>query len=141
MHDVALVDQSDACPASQRRGNRRVVELAFRVVDGRLVALNLRFELRYRGALGTDLLFGREIARRQIGKPLQVELCIGEVGLVLNLYCLIVRGLKRSRIDLRQEIARPDVLASVKATFTSSPSTRVLIVTVLNACTVPSPVR
>ena len=127
MHDVALVDQSDACPASQRRGNRRVVELAFRVVDGRLVALNLRFELRYRGALGTDLLFGREIARRQIGKPLQVKLCIGEVCLVLNLfgYCLIVRGLKRSRIDLRQEIAHPDVLASVKATFTSSPSTRV----------------
>jgi hypothetical protein len=38
---------------------------------------------------------------------------------------LIVCGLKRSRIDLRQEIARPDVLASVKATFTSSPSTRV----------------
>jgi hypothetical protein len=84
-----------------------------------------------------------EIARRQIGKTLQVELCVGEISFILHSFGdrLIVGGLEWSRIDLCQEIARFDVLTSVKATFTSSPSTRVFTVTVLNACTVPKPVR
>src|SRR4029077_8646363 len=81
MHDVALIDESDADPASQRGGNRRVVELGFCSVDRRLIALNLRLELRYRGALRVNLLLWCEIARRQIGKTLQVDLCVGEIGL------------------------------------------------------------
>src|SRR5215813_15473182 len=85
MHDVALVNQSDTGPAGQRRGNRRVVELRFRVVDGRLIALNLRLELRYHGALRIDLLLWGEVARRQIGETLQVDFCVGEVSLVLHL--------------------------------------------------------
>ena len=112
MHDVALIDEPDAGPAGERGGNRRVVELGFRAVDRRLVALDLRLELRYRGALGIDLLFWGEIARRQIAEALQVEFCVGEIGFVLHLFGdrLIVRGLKGTGIDLRQEIARLDVL-------------------------------
>jgi hypothetical protein len=42
---VALIDESDAGPAGERGGNRRVVELGLRVVDRRLIAADLRFEL------------------------------------------------------------------------------------------------
>src|SRR5438105_4473730 len=112
MHDVALIDQSNAGPAGQWGGNRRVVELGFRAVDSRLIAADLRLELGYRSTLRVDLLFWGETARRQIAKSLQVEFCVGEIGFVLHLCCcrLIIRGLKGPRIDLRQEIARLDVL-------------------------------
>jgi hypothetical protein len=74
--------------------------------------LDLRLELRHRSALRVDLLFWSEVARRKIAEALQVELCVGEIGFVLDLFGdrLILRGLKRTRIDLRQEIARLDVL-------------------------------
>ena len=58
MHDVALIDEPDAGPAGERRGNRRVVELGFRAVDRRLIASDLRLELGYRGALRIDCCCG-----------------------------------------------------------------------------------
>src|SRR5439155_15045503 len=96
----------------ERRFYRRVVELSLRAVDCRLVPTDLRLELRHGGALRIDLLFWSEVARRQITEALQVELCVGEIGFVLHLFCssLVERGLKGTRIDLRQEIARLDVL-------------------------------
>src|ERR1700761_471001 len=119
MHYVALIDQSDAGSAGDRGGNRRVVELGFRIIDRRLIPLNLRFELRYRGALRVDLLFWSEIPRRQIGETLQVEFRVSEVRLVLYFFGdrLIVSGLKWSRIDLRQEIASLDVLTFGEGNF------------------------
>lgn len=103
MHDVALIDQSDAGPAGDRGGNRRVVELGLCAIDRRLIALNLRIELRYHGALRIDLLYRGKVARRQIAEALQVEFCVGEIGLILHLFGdrLIIRGLKGTRIDLR----------------------------------------
>src|SRR4029077_979959 len=90
----------------------RVVELCLRGVDRRLIALDLCLELRHRGALRIDLLFWSEVARGQIAEALQVELCVGEIGFVLHLFCgsFVERGVKGTRIDLRQEIARLDVL-------------------------------
>lgn len=75
---------------------------------------------------------------------LLVEICVSEIGLVLHLFGerLIVGGLKRSRIDLRQEITRLDVLAFGEGDlhqFAIDP--RLDRNRVLNACTVPRPVR
>ena len=83
-----------------------------RAVDCRLIAADLRLELRHRGALRIDLLCWGEVAGRQIAKPLQVEPCVGEIRLVLHLFGerLIERGLKGAGIDLCQEIARLDIL-------------------------------
>src|SRR5271157_980749 len=112
MNDVALIHQPDAGSAAQRRGNCRIAELRLRAVDRRPIALDLRLELRHRGALRIELLLRGEVARRKIGETLQVELCVGEVRLVLRLLGnrLVERGLKGAGIDLRQEIARLDVL-------------------------------
>ena len=59
-----------------------------------------------------DLLFWSEVTRREIAEALQVELCVGEIGFVLNLFGdrLIVGGSKGTRINLRQEITCLDVL-------------------------------
>jgi hypothetical protein len=58
------------------------------------------------------LLFWGEVARLQVGETLQVESCVGEVGFVLHLFGdrLIVCSLERTWINLRQKIARLDVL-------------------------------
>ena len=56
MDDVALIDQADSGSAVDRRGDRGVAELRLRIVDARLVGLDLRLELRYHGALGIELL-------------------------------------------------------------------------------------
>src|SRR5207253_3384783 len=73
MHDVALVDESDAGPAGERRRDRRIIELSLRGLDRRLIAADLRLELSHRGALRIDLLFRGEVARCEIAEALQVE--------------------------------------------------------------------
>src|SRR6516162_11386815 len=107
MHDLALVDEPDAGPAAERRCDRRIAELGLRAVDRRLIAADLRLDLCHGGSLRVELLFWSEVARREIAKALQVEICVGEIGFILRLFGdrLIVRGLKGARVNLRQEIA------------------------------------
>ena len=69
----------------------------------RVVGGDLRGQLRDGGALGIGLLPGREFA--ELGEALQVEIGVGEIGLVLGLLGLglVERGLERPRIDLDQQ--------------------------------------
>ena len=57
---VALVDEAEADPAADRRGNRRVVELHLRRVDRRGVGRLLGDELVDQRVLGVELLLGGE---------------------------------------------------------------------------------
>ena len=74
--------------------------------------MDLRLELCHHSPLRVDLLFWGEAAGREIAEALQVEFCVGEIGFILDLFGdrLIVRSLKRARINFCQQIARPDVL-------------------------------
>ena len=76
-----------------------------------VVGLDLRRQLRDGGALGIGLLPGREFA--ELGKALQVEVGVGEIGFVLGLLGLgLIEGrLERPRIDLDQRVAFLDELA------------------------------
>ena len=73
--------------------------------------MNLRGQLGDGGALGVGLLPGREFS--ELGKALQIEIGIGEIGFVLGLLGggLIERRLERPRIDLDQGVAFLDELA------------------------------
>ena len=85
-----------------RRLDLGVVELGLRVGDRGFVGGDLRGQLRNGGALGVGLLPGREFA--ELGVALQVQIGIGEIGLVLRLLGLglVERGLERPGIDLRR---------------------------------------
>src|SRR5215471_2153254 len=112
MHDVALVDQAHAGAAVERRSDRRVAELGLRSDDRRLIALDLRLDLSHQRALCVQLLARREVLRGESAVALQVELRIGEVGLILGLSGnrLIEHGLVGTGIDLREKISGLDLL-------------------------------
>ena len=139
--DVADVDLAQAGDAGDRRLDGGVVELGLRVEDGGVVGRDLRGELRHRGALGVGLLPGGEFA--ELCEALQIQIGVGEVGLVLLLLGLglIERGLERPGVDLGEQVALFDRSPSLKAILSIWPSTRVRTTTVLKPCTVPSPVR
>ena len=71
----------------------------------------------------------------QVGLRLaQLRLIPGELALGL-----VQLRLERTRIDLRQQIARLEVLSLLIGDIDSSPSTRERTVTVFSAVTVPRP--
>ena len=72
----------------------------------------------------------------ELGVALQIEIGVGEIGLVLRLLGLglVERGLERPRIDLGQQVALLDQSGlPVKAILSIWPSTRVRTTTVLKA--------
>ena len=77
-------------------------------------ACDLRRQLGDGRALRIGLLPGREFA--ELGKALQIEIGVGEIGFVLGLLGLglIEGGLERPRIDLDQRVAFLDELAFLK---------------------------
>ena len=81
------------------------------MADGRIVGRDLRGQLLNGGALGIDLLPGREFA--ELGVALQIQIGVGEIGLVLFLLGLglIERRLVRPGIDLDEQVALIDHLA------------------------------
>ncbi len=103
--DVADVDLTQAGDAGDRRLDAGVIELGLGVEDRRVVGRDLRGELGHGGALGVGLLPGREFA--EFCEALQVQIGVGEVGLVLLLLGLglVERGLERAGIDLHQQVA------------------------------------
>ena len=103
--DVADVDLAQPGDAGDRRLDGGVIELGLRVLDRAVSACDLRRQLRDGGALRIGLLPGREFA--ELGKALQIEVGVGEIGFVLGLLGLglIERGLERPRIDLDQRVA------------------------------------
>ena len=102
--DVADIDLAQAGDTRDRRLDGGIVELGLRVGDRGIVGGDLRGQLLHGGALGVGLLLGREFA--ELGVALQVQVGIGEVGLVLRLLGLglVEGGLVRPRIDLDQKI-------------------------------------
>src|ERR1700729_1070957 len=109
--DIADIDLTQADDAGDRRLDVSVIELGLRIVDGSCVSRDLGGELRYAGALGVELLAGGELT--QLDEALQVQVDVGEIGLVLLFLGLgrVERRLIGPRIDFGQQVALLDVLA------------------------------
>jgi hypothetical protein len=84
VHDVARVDQADSRAPVDGRGDPGVFELGARVVDLRLIDLQLRLQLVDRGALGVDGLLAGEILGLQQRVALEVALRVRELSRVLR---------------------------------------------------------
>jgi len=143
VHDVALVDLTDAGASIERGNNRGIAQLGARHVDGRLILLDLSLELSHQCALSVGLLLRSGVGLNQVLVAFQVDAGVGELGFIQRLLRprLLKLRLVSGRIDLREEIPFLTSWPSRKATLTSWPSTCVWTVTVLNACTVPTPSR
>jgi hypothetical protein len=106
MDDIARIDQANAGDAVKRRSNRGVAQLGLGIFDGRLVGLDDLLVLGDEGALGIGLLLRRGMLLRESGVALEIELRIGEMGLVagqrrLRLIELCLEG---AWIDLRENL-------------------------------------
>ncbi|OIQ66533.1 hypothetical protein GALL_518950 [mine drainage metagenome] len=109
--DVADIDLTQADDAGNRCLDGGIVELGRGVGYRRDVGRDLRGQLRDRGALGVQLLPGRELAELDIALQIQIDIC--QIGLILLLLGLglIERRLVWARIDLGEQIALIDQLA------------------------------
>ena len=81
-------------------GHGGVVQLDPGGVDRRGIGRDRGGKLQNQGILGVQLLPGSEVLLGEGRVTGQIELCVGEIGLVLRFFChrLIERGLKRPRI-------------------------------------------
>ena len=98
------------------RADGRVVQLRPRGVDRRGVGGDRGGELQHQGILRVELLLGGEVLLGERSVAGEIELGVGEIGLVLRLFGdrLVERGLKRPGVDLGQKIALLDHLAFVE---------------------------
>ncbi len=112
MHDVALIDLAQSGPAGQRRDDLGVAQCRLRVVDRRLVGLQLRFVLRHQRALGVRLLRRTGLGGGKLLIANEVEARIGEQRLILRLlgHRLIEGRLVECGVDFGQHITGLDVL-------------------------------
>ena len=107
MNDVADVEQANSGDAIKRRDQRGIAELGLCVFDRSLVAFDLRIELVDSSLLVIELLPRDGIGFRKLHVPLQVQLRILQMGLIV-----LQRGLRliklcliRARIDLGEQLA------------------------------------
>src|SRR5262249_14945352 len=112
MDDVADVNQPYSGTTVDRSGNRAIVEQSPRIVDRTLIEPYLRFELRYHRPLSVGLLASHRVGFGKIDVTLEIELGIGERGLIERLLGddLIKLRLVGNRIDLRQHVAALDFI-------------------------------
>ena len=115
--EIALVDQPEPGAARDRSADGRIVELRPRGVDRRDVGGDRGGQLQHQGVLRVELLLGGEILLGERGEASEIELRVGEIGLVLCFLGdgLVERGLKRPGVDLGEKVALLDHLALVKA--------------------------
>jgi hypothetical protein len=113
MDIVANVNTADARAPLDGRGNCRVLKLSLCIVDTRLVAFDLRLEPRHGGLLGIEGLLAGEILRSERDVAFEVRPRALQLSFVLGLRRprLTERCLKRTRIDLRQQVALAHCLA------------------------------
>ncbi len=109
--DVAHIDLAKAGDPGNRRFDGGVIDLGLGVENRCIVGGDLRGQLRHGGSLGVGLLPGSEFA--EPGEALQVQIGIGEIGLILRLLGLglIERRLERPGVDLGEQVALVDQLA------------------------------
>jgi len=114
--EIALIDEAEPGAARDRGLDGRIVELRPRGVDRRGVGGDRGGQLQHHGVLRIELLLGGEVLLGERCKTSKIELCVGEIGLVLRLlgYGLVERGLKRPGVDLGQKISLFDRLTFVK---------------------------
>ena len=141
LDDVALVDGADAGSPVDRRNDSGVGEIGARAVDGGLVGLQLRLELRDGGTLRVGLLLGDGVRLGQPRIALQVALGILQQRLVLGLLGegLVELRLVGGGVDLGEDIAFLDLLPILNISFWSCPSTCGRTVTAAAGRAVPTP--
>src|SRR5581483_464396 len=105
--------------AIDRCGDAGVAELCRGILDRGAIRLGLGFELSDQRALGIDGLLAREPLRLEDDVAGEVLTSIGELRLVLGERGarLIESGLKRTGIDLGEELAARDLLALGESDF------------------------
>ena len=113
LYQIAFVDQPQPGAPVERRDDPGVAKHRLGIVDRRLIALHLSFELRHQRLLGVGLLFRSGVGGGEPVIAVDVEARVGERRLVLRLLGdrLIVLRLIDARIDLGEHIAALDVLA------------------------------
>ena len=112
VHHIAGVHLPQADPAADRRGDTRVRELQPGVVDGALIGRDRALKLANQRLLGVDLLLGNRVLGEQRSIALEIDLRVLQLRLVTG-HLPVGLGqhhFERARIDLRQQVARLDVL-------------------------------
>ena len=112
MDDVARVDQPQADPAADRRGDVAVRDLQLGIVDLGLVGLDRAFALPDQGQLSVELLLGDRLGTDQRVVAIQVELGDLEPGLIADqvAFGLLLHHVVGPRVDLGQQVALFDEL-------------------------------
>ena len=124
LHQIAFVDHAHAGAAGDRRDDLGVAQHGHCVVDRRLIALHLRFELRDQRLLRIGLLLRAGVHRGEARVAFQIDARIGERRLVLRLLGdgLVVLRLIGARIDLGEHEALLDVLAFLEGDLDDLPA-------------------
>ena len=113
MDDVAGIDRADAGPSGDRGGDGGVAQHRARGVDRRLIALDLRGQLRHQRFLRVRRLPGGVLVLHQLLVPHEVDPRVRQQRLVLRLlrHRLIERRLIGAGVDPRQHLSLGDLLA------------------------------
>ena len=112
-------------------------------IDLRLIVAHGSIQLIHKRFLRVDLLLRDTAGGNQRRITVQIQPCIPQLGLVaeqlrLHLFHLHLEG---ASIDFDEQFSLVNVLPFRKFTFMICPSTRLLMLAVLNAVTDPSPDR
>ena len=113
MDDISRIDLPQSDPAADRRDDARIGELQPGIVDRALVGLDGPLKLANQRRLRVDLLLGDRILREQRLVALEIDLRVFQLRLVARHLSVRLRQhhFERPRIDLREQVARLDILA------------------------------
>ena len=111
-HEVAGVHHERAGSSGDRRTNRRVLKLNFRIFHGGSVGSDDRLQRRGGGARRVALFAGSDTAFDEIVHALCDHLGVGSLRrIALQVrFCLVERGFERTRIQRKEHLAGLDVL-------------------------------
>src|ERR1043165_5091196 len=112
MNDVARIDETQTNASGNRRRDAGIADVDFRSVDLSLIDLHDAFVLMDRGDLRVELLFRNRVFTVGQLITIEIDVRVFEQRLVtqwLSL-CLFELRLKRTRIDLREQVALLDHL-------------------------------
>src|SRR6476660_6216486 len=107
MHDVAGIHETKADAPADRRGDMRVSELEFGVVDLRLIRRNRTIELADQRGLRVQLLLGDHPFLEEQFESFEIYFGIPALGLILGKLPqgLFQLDLKGTRVNLRENLS------------------------------------